>query len=180
MNYYGLYDYDLKGFKANYAGNNLVDLVNESAERIIYLSQCDEEPLTYDIHPIDVLEMYNYGVRIITESDYNKINQSDELFLSRVVDNISEGISFDWVKEYLEHANNHGLFNREDYISVQLILDYLYKAYEEYEKTDQITNDLLNENNCYLKDSIKKNIDALEKVIIMHKKEIRDRCSVLD
>lgn|SRR5699024_2588946 len=91
MTYYALYDSQFDGFKAGYASKDLTNLIKESSERIIELSQSDEEPLSFNSDPIDVIESYSYEIRIINEDDYNKINESNELFLSSVVNGVNDG-----------------------------------------------------------------------------------------
>lgn len=91
MTYYALYDPQFDGFKAGYASKDLTNLIKESSERIIELSQSDEEPLSFNSDPIDVIESYSYEIRIINEDDYNKINESNELFLSSVVNGVNDG-----------------------------------------------------------------------------------------
>jgi len=182
--YYGLFDFQLEGFKGGYANESLVDLVNESASRIIELSKGDNKPIDIDTHPIDVLSDYGYTIKRIKKEGYDKIMASDTLFLSEVVrgvDFIEDkpfdfDNMFDWRGQYLEEADNYGLFNMNDYKVIKQIYNFLDHAYWEYRDMDEetfklIENELNIKKEVHLKE-LSDLMNSFEKLVLLHKSKI--------
>lgn len=100
--YYGLLDMQLGGFKGGYAGENLVNLVKDGAERVVYLSQGDTEPISTGTDPLEVLKMSGYEIRKVSRKEYEKIAKSELTFLTEIVKGVTEGNTFDWERAYIE------------------------------------------------------------------------------
>lgn len=83
--YYGLFDCQLGGFKANYASENYQKVLEMGAERACDLSQSDTEPCPPGLLDIEILNLYGYEVKEISEEQYQKILKSDEIGLLTTV-----------------------------------------------------------------------------------------------
>ncbi len=73
------------GFKAGYASDNFQEVVKSGAERAYELSQSDEEPAPDNVTDEELLEMYGYEVREVSERNYEIILNSDEVGLAVAV-----------------------------------------------------------------------------------------------
>lgn len=83
--YYALYDLQLGGFKAGHASEKFEEVVRSGAQRAYDLSQGDEEPIPDDMPDDEILEVYGYEVREVSEKEYETILESDEIGLLTTV-----------------------------------------------------------------------------------------------
>ena len=83
--YYALYDLQIDGFKAGYTGESYEEVLKSGVDRIHTLSESDEEPAPTDVSDEELMEMYGYEVREVTEKEYDIITNSDDHGLTTAV-----------------------------------------------------------------------------------------------
>lgn len=81
---YGLYDLQLKGLKAQYVADSYDDMVEQGADRVVTYSEDDEEE--WENYSDDEI-CFNDGYMPIeiTEEEYDKVSDSDEIGMCTVV-----------------------------------------------------------------------------------------------
>lgn len=98
MPYYALFDEQVNGFKAGFAGTSKQSVIEDGANRAYELSQSDEEPCPDDLSSEEILEQYDYTVLEVTKDEYDTILNSNEDGLLTTVSGI----------------NNRGVLNQTD------------------------------------------------------------------
>lgn len=76
--FYALFDLQINGYKAGIASTNYKDVLERGANRAFEISQGDEEPCPKGLSSEEILDMYGYEVREVTERDYETILNSEE------------------------------------------------------------------------------------------------------
>ena len=82
---YALYDTQLGGYKAGYAGMYVQWLEEDAVERIIELSQSDDEPVDESLSDKQILLDYGYEIHKVTRKDYETILNSTDYGLLTTV-----------------------------------------------------------------------------------------------